>query len=259
MDPSTTSSLVNDYPEIAAIVVLIVGFFLAKLVQKQTGRLLAVLDRLVSRYATNETTVVSPEIARIGQSAAYWLISLLTVLVALRILGAGELSSWLDDTLQFVPRIIVGIVIIGIGHLLGVFARFILSQLSNDLDPESPSLRIVHGLIVVIAIVLGLQQMLIDITFITQLLLITLFVVAGGLSLSFALGAKFYVANVIAQSETDRINIGDRIRIDDVEGEVVEKTATSVRVNCEDGIVSIPCLRFIQTTVTQLREADDDK
>ncbi len=248
MDSSTTSSLVNDYPEIAAIVVLIVGFFLAKLVQKQTGRLLAVLDRLVSRYATNETTVVSPEIARIGQSAAYWLISLLTVLVALRILGAGELSSWLDDTLQFVPRIIVGIVIIGIGHLLGVFARFILSQLSNDLDPESPSLRIVHGLIVVIAIVLGLQQMLIDITFITQLLLITLFVVAGGLSLSFALGAKFYVANVIA-----------RIRIDDVEGEVVEKTATSVRVNCEDGIVSIPCLRFIQTTVTQLREADDDK
>ncbi len=33
-------------------------------------------------------------------------------------------------------------------------------------------------------------------------------------------GAKFYVANVIAQSETDRINIGDRIRIDDIEGEV---------------------------------------
>lgn len=259
MDASTPSSLVSNYPEATAVLVLIAGFLLARLVQKQAGRLLAVLDRLVSRYSTNETTVVSPELARLGGSAVYWLIALLTVLVALRILGDGELSSWLDETLLFVPRIIVGIVIIGIGHLLGVFARFILSQFSDNLDPESPSLRIVHGLIVVIAIVLGLQHMLINITFITQLLLIVLFVVAGGLSLSFALGAKFYVANVIAQSETDRINIGDRIRVDDIEGEVVEKTATSVRVDCKDGIVSIPCLRFIQTTVTQLREVDNDE
>jgi Mechanosensitive ion channel, beta-domain len=259
MDPSTTSSLVSDFPEAAALLVLIIGFFVAKVVERQAGRLLGVLDRLVSRYSTNETTIVSPEVARAGQAAAYWLIALLTVLIALRILGAGQLSAWLDDTLQFVPRVIVGIVIIGIGHLLGVFARFVLSHLSDKLDPDSSGLRIVHGLIVVIAIVLGLQQMLIDITFITQLLLIALFVVAGGLSLSFALGAKVYVSNIIAQTETDRINIGDRIRIDDVEGEVVEKTATAVRVESADGIVSIPCLRFIQTTVTQLRETDDDE
>ncbi|MEX0965387.1 MAG: mechanosensitive ion channel domain-containing protein [Pseudohongiellaceae bacterium] len=259
MNPSITTSLIGDFPEAAAVLVLVIGFFVAKFAQRQAGRLLAVLDRLVSRYSTNETSIVSPDIARIGQSAAYWFIVLLTVLIALRILGAGQLSAWLDDTLQFVPRIIVGIVIIGIGHILGVIARFVLSHLSDKLDPESPSLRIIHGLIVIIAIVLGLQQMLIDITFITQLLLIVLFVVSGGLSLSFALGAKYYVANVIAQSETDRINIGDRIRVDDVEGEVVEKTATSVRVDSKDGVVSIPCLRFIQTTVTQLHEAGHDK
>lgn len=249
-----TSSVITEFPEAAAIVVLVVGFFAAKLAQRQAGKLLTFLDRLVSRYSTNETTVVSPEIARAGQSAAYWLIALLTVLIALRILGAGQLSNWLDDTLQFVPRIVVGIVIMGLGHLFGMIVRFVLSKLSDRLDPNSPSLRIVHGLIVLIAIVLGLQQMLIDITFITQLLLIALFVVAGGLSLSFALGAKFYVANVIAQSETDRIDIGDRIRIDDIEGEVVEKTATTVRIETREGIVSVPCLRFIQTTVTELRE-----
>lgn len=258
MTTPTASSLISSFPEASAIVVLIVGFVIAKLAQKQAGRLMGLLDRLVSRYAISETTVVSPQLTRISQSAVYWILALFTVLVALRILGAGELSNWLDSTLEFVPRVLVGIVIIGIGNVLGVLAGYLISHLSETLEPTSTGPRIVHVIIVLIAVVLGLQHMLIDITFITQLLLIILFVVGGGLSLAFALGAKHYVANIVAQSELERFSVGDRIRIDDVEGEIVEKSNTSIRLDAEEGIVSVPCMRFLQTTVVQLRGDKND-
>lgn len=259
MDASPTIGLINTFPEASAVVVLLLGFFIAKLAQRQAVRLMRLFDRLVSRYATGESTVISPQLTQLGQTAVYWLIALLTVLIALRILGAGELSNWLDGILDFVPRIIVGMLIIGAGHFFGVIAKFLISGLSETIDQDSLGPRMAHIAIVIIAIVFGLQQMLIDISFITQLLLIPLLVVGSAMALAFALGAKDYVANIIAQTEWDRFNIGDRIRIDDIEGEIVEKSGVAIRLETPDGIVSIPCSRFLQTNVLLTRsEIDDD-
>ncbi len=249
MDASPTIGLISAFPEASAIVVLILGFFIAKLAQRQAARLMGLFDRLISRYATGESTVISPQLTQLGQTAVYWLIALLTVLIALRILGAGELSNWLDGVLDFVPRLIIGMLIIGAGHFFGVVAKFVISNLSTKIDHDSLGPRLVHISIVIIAIVFGLQQMLIDISFITQLLLIPLFVVGSAMALAFALGAKDYVSNVIAQTEWDRFNIGDRIRIDDIEGEIVEKSGVAIRIETAEGVVSVPCSRFLQTNV----------
>lgn len=259
MDSSTTSSLISAFPEASAIVVLLVGFFVAKLAQRQAARLMKFFDRLISRYSTVEATVLSPQLTYLGQTAVYWLIALLTVLVALRILGAGALSNWLDGILDFVPRIIVGLLIIGAGHFFGVVAKYVISGLSTSIDQDSPGPRLAHISIVIIAIIFGLQQMLIDISFITQLLLIPLLVVGSALALAFALGAKEYVSNIIAQTEWDRFNIGDRIRIDDIEGEIVEKSGVAIRLETKEGVVSIPCSRFLQTTVLLKRSEVDEE
>ncbi len=258
MDTPSTSSLISSYPEAAAVIVLIIGFFIAKLAQRQVRRLMTMFDRLISRYATSESTVVSPQLTKLGQSAVYWLIGLLTVLVALRILGAGELSSWLDGILDFVPRIIIAMLIIGAGQFLGVVAKFLIASLSESIGPKNLVPRVVHGSILIIAIVFGLQQMLIDISFITQLLLIPLLIVGSALSLAFALGAKDYIANLIAQTEWDRFNIGDRIRIDDIEGEIVEKSGASIRLETAEGVISIPCSRLLQTNVLLTRSDIND-
>lgn len=257
MDASPLENLVGSYPEVAAILLLILGFFLAKLAHRQSGRLMAALDRIASRYTTSSATLVSPELTLLAQSAIYWFIVLFSGLFAFRILGAGGLTDWLDTTLAFVPRLIVGLAIIGGGHFLGGLARYLLSQLSENLEPDATGLRILHAAIVVIATVLGLQHMLLDISFITQLLLVSLVILGGGLSLAFALGSKSYVENIVARSELDRFNIGERIRIDDAEGEIVEILSTTVRIDTSEGIVSIPCARFLVTTVVQLRGDDD--
>ena len=258
MDTVSTTNLISSYPEAAAIVVLIIGFFIAKIAQRQALRLLKLFDRLFSRYTPTEITILSPPLINLVQTAVYWLIALLTVLISLRILGAGELSNWLDGILDFVPRVIISVLIIGAGHFLGVMAKYLITGLSDSIQPGTLGPRLLYITIMIIAIVIGLQQLLIDITFITQLLLMPLLIVGIALALSFALGAKEYVANLIAQSEWDYFNIGDQIKIDNIEGEIIEKSGITIRIETKEGILSIPCSHFLQSKVLLIREKTDD-
>jgi len=252
------AELIENHPEIAAVVVLILGFALAKLTQYQSGRLLTLLDRLTSRYTTSDATVISPDLIRLSQSAAYWVVALFSMVIAISMLGEGQFSNWFNNILDFIPRILVGFVIIGVGNVLGVVSRYLVSHLSEAMTPDSPAPRFIHFLIMVIAIVLGLQQMLIDITFITQLLLLIVILVGGALSLTVSLGAKDYVGNLIAHSEFEHYRIGDRIRVGEVEGEIVEITRTGVRVDTEEGIVNVPGSLFVSAIATKLHAYEDE-
>ncbi|MFN2349328.1 MAG: hypothetical protein ABR558_07120, partial [Thioalkalivibrio sp.] len=80
--------------------------------------------------------------------------------------------------------------------------------------------------------------------FITQLSLITLASLLGGLSIAFALGARQYVANLVAQPEMTRYASGDRLRIDDDEGVIVEIYRTGLTLETDQGLVSIPAARL---------------
>jgi len=52
--------LIQSYPEIAAVLVLVVGAGLGKLAQVLVRRVLSLSDRLVSRYGTRDRQLVSP-------------------------------------------------------------------------------------------------------------------------------------------------------------------------------------------------------
>ena len=257
MDPASTTNLISDYPEAAAILVLITGLFLAKLAQRQALRLMKVFDKLVARYATGDSSLYSPALTNLGQLTVYWLIVVLTVVVSLRILGVGALGNWFDSILEFIPRLIIGLLIIAAGHWLGVLSRYLMSGLAESIQPDSLGPKLAHAGIVVVAVVFGLEQMLIDISFITQLLLIPILVVGLALALAFALGARDYVANLVTQSEWERFNIGDRIRLEDIEGEIIEKTSVTIQLETDQGIVFVPYARRLQSTVTLIRNSND--
>jgi len=251
-------NLLSNFPEASAIVILVVGLLLARIAHDQTARLMQSIDRLLSRYTTVERKEASPHLVKIGQTVAYWIVVILVVFIALRVLESGQFANRLDSVFEFVPKAIEGILIIGIGHFLGVIARFLFSHLSQTVEPNALAPRIAHGIILIIAVVFGLQQMLVDITFITQLILLPLVILGISLALAFGLGSKQYIANLVAQSETDKFSLGDRIRVNNVEGEIIEKHGVTVRVETDEGIVSIPAAHFLESTVLLLRKVSDE-
>ena len=240
--------------ELIAIAILVLGVVAARLAAMAAGALLGFIDRRTARLATTDQSVISPELVRVTRAIVFWLILILAVSYALRVLGVEGVSSILAAVIEFIPQLLVGFAIVIAGHVLGLAASQLVAELDEDLSVDSLGPRLLHGTIFVIALVMGLKHINVDISFITQLVLITVTVIGGGLMLAFALGARRHVANLLARRELSYLSVGDRVRIDDIEGEVVAVRVSRVEIATDEGIASIPASRLAETSVVILTE-----
>ena len=246
--------LIQTYPEIAAVLVLVVGAMLGKIAQMLVRHVLSLADRLVSRYGSRDRQLVTPVFQQGFSMLVFVAVLVMAAVVAVRLLDIAELTAWLDAVLAYVPRFLVGLFIIGVGNVVGALLRNLTAGVMAGGDGNALLPRLVHVGVVAIAVITGLQQMGIDISFVTQLALIVLAALLGALSLAFALGARQHVANLMAQSELSRYATGDRLRIDGDEGVIVEIYRTGLTLTTDEGIVSIPASRLANGRVVQVSQ-----
>jgi hypothetical protein len=211
------------------------------------------LDQRIARYSTSGSYVVSPTRVGLLRAGVFWLTLVISIIFALRLLGVGGFATALDQVLAFVPSLLVGLAIIGVGHLLGIIVRDLVGRVGGgsgtDLAP-----RISYVAVLIVAVIMSLQEMGIDTSFLTQLMLVFLVVSLGGLTLAFALGAREYVANLIARAELERYSVGDLLKVGEYQGTVVAIRSTGVDLATDLGIVSIPASRFARQAVVQLAD-----
>lgn len=259
MGNSSVSSAIEAHPELAAIAVLIFGVIAARIASIALGYGLSALDGRLARITTSEASVLTPRLISLSRTFVFWVLLVLAVALAARVLGVGGgLAALNVEFIQFVPNVLIAFAIVVAGHLTGLLASNLLTQFNNQIPVDSIGPRLLHATIVAVAVVMALQHIGVDITFITQLLLILVAISSGGLMLAFALGAKQHVANLLAHREVSRLAVGERIRVDDVEGSIVEITSTTVEVTTRTGVVSVPASRFAETSVLRLRGEKDD-
>lgn len=258
MDESTVTSSFASRPELLSLAILIVGFVIARIASIVTGSILGVLDRRAARFATTEKTVLSPRVIRVTRAFVFWLFIALAVSLALRVMGIGGISAGLNAAIEFMPKVLVAFSIVVVGHLLGLVASHLFSQLHDDITTASVGPRLVHGAILAVAIVMGLQHVSVDISFVTRLLLILVATVSAGLMLAFALGARQHVANLMARRELGRLAIGQHVRIGEVDGHIVDIYNTGIDIATHDGVASVPAARLAESGVLRLDESDDN-
>jgi len=82
----------------------------------------------------------------------------------------------------------------------------------------------------------------------------------GGGALAFSLGARQMVSNLLAaQQLRQHYQVGDHIRIGELDGTVLEITARSVILETEEGRAQVPACQFDeQPCVVLSRNATDD-
>ncbi|MCB1692228.1 MAG: mechanosensitive ion channel [Pseudomonadales bacterium] len=245
-----STSFIAEYPEIVSMTVALMGFVAASVVASWFGRLLDLMQRGVRRLSPGRADQLASITPRaFVQRLVYYATLVFFLLLAIRILGIDALSDWLDLLLAFIPQILLGGIIILVGYLLGTLTH---SLVSNIVQPTHGPLipRIAQAIVVVTAVMTGLQQMGIDVSFITYVIVILLGTTLGGLSLAFAIGSRDLVANLLARRNLTRYQPGDTIRVGEIEGVVIELTRTGVVVESTDGIVTIPAARFMESAVT---------
>lgn len=258
MDDSTAISDMAFTTELLALGILIAGFVAARLASLGVGRGLSALDERMSRITTTDSIALSPRLITASRALVFWLVLIFAVAIALNLLGVGGISAALNAVIDFIPQALVAFAIVAAGHLLGLLSRNLVTQLNDDILVDSLGPRLLHGAFIAIAVVMGLQHIDVDITFITQLLLVLVAAIGGGLMLAFALGSRGHVANVIARRELDRYSIGERIRVDGVEGRIVEIYRTGIDISTDEGVISIPAALFAETSVLRVRRDVSD-
>jgi len=252
------ASFLTDHPEIVAVAVALFGFFAARILSRLAEQWYLLLERSVRRHTHFKTENVDIAIFQpIFRGAVYYATLFFFLLLAVQLLGIEAIGDWVNVVLGYIPQLILAGIIIISGYLLGLIARGlvagILGEKSQNLLP-----RFTQVIVVTAAVLTGLGQMAIDISFISEVIVILLGAFVGGLSLAFALGSKQLVKNLLARRELDRYHIGSHIRVGGVEGQIIEILSTAVVISSAEGTTTIPAARFSAEDVLLLHDDKND-
>jgi hypothetical protein len=257
----TVDALVMYLPvALTALAVVLVGWLVAHLLRLVVRRALRSMDWLFARIATRSgrrSETIVRVTSRAVSTAVFWIVLLVFVASALRILGGSLFERWTENLLGYLPSAIGGVIIIVIGFTGGALARHVLEQASVGLGIGQSSLlgRFAQGAIVLSGLVIGIDQLGVNVDFLIQLTTVTAAAVFGGIALVFALGTRQHLANLIgAHYARKHYSPGDRVRIGAVEGRIVEITDGCVFLETDQGDVSVPGERFSQEPFVKLRK-----
>lgn len=174
---------------------------------------------------------------------------------ATNILGLKVFAGWLDQLVGYLPNVLSGCLIIVAGAILANIARDATTAALSSVTEQQRQLagRLAQGLTLLILVSVGLDQVGIDITVIITVLGVAVAAFLGGLSLAFSLGARTFVSNVIGAHYLDRdFDEGQRIRIRDMEGTILEITSAAVILETKEGRLTIPAHLFAEETTLVL-------
>lgn len=189
-------SLIGFLPNLlGALLLLLIGFIIAKLIQAVTRKALESigLDRhLAGSDANQYVERVMP-----GASAAngisrvvFWLVFAFFIFSAIAVLGIPELTGFMDNVLLYLPNIIVAILIFVVAALLAGGVAAAASRLMGDRPMGKIVAAVAPAVIMVIAMFMILQQLHIAEEIVQIAFAATMGALALGLALAFGLGGR---------------------------------------------------------------------
>lgn len=253
----TLTQVVDYLPSLlGASILLLAGWVVARLLRAGTNRAGDNINRILSRFFRSgrlSTLRLSPRMLAVLADVIFWITLFVFASIAARAAGLTTFAIWLDRVVANLPNLIAGVLVIIVGFFLGAFARDFTTAASPATRTAQSLLigKVAQIAIIVIALVIGLDQIGINVTFIVTILAIATGVLLGGFAIAFGLGARSYVENIIGARELKReIEPGQVVRFGEDEGEVLEITATTLVLATKDGRRRIPAGAFSANAMT---------
>jgi len=180
------------------------------------------------------------------------------VALAAEAMGIPAVGHWIAKAANYLPLLLGAGLIIAVGVFSGEFMRRVIGATAGATGIAQADLlgRVAQAAILVAALVIALDQIDIDVTFLIIIIAVVVGGVLAGLSLAFGMGARAYVGNVIGAHEVRRrYQVGQRLKVGDIEGVVVEITGTGVVIATSSGTAHIPAARFTELITVVKPEA----
>ncbi|WP_340677167.1 mechanosensitive ion channel family protein [Paraglaciecola sp.] len=242
------SYLVAYVPQIlGALILLILGWVIAWLAQKMTTSLLNVLSKLANgighKLLVAKKIDIKPHQANLAGKVVFWIVMLFFFAAATSSLGMDFIASWLKEFLSYVPRILAAGVIVLCGFLIGSIASSMATSAAYaaGLQHSKRIGAVVKVGIIFLGAVIGIEQLGVNIHFITTIIIVQLGVLSFGVALAYGFGSSELVKNLAgARQAKKHFKHGDRLRIGEFEGQLLEISSTMLILDSERGKTLVP-------------------
>lgn len=189
---------------IGAILVLIFGAFIARVIKRLAIRLMSALqfsrwikDTPIEHFVQNAE--VGQKIEEILGSILYWVVMLVVIYTSVSILGLQPLSEVLSRLLNYLPNVISAILVLFFGTLLAGVIESVVKASVRTVDGRSGRLlgRIASYLVMIITIMAAVSELGIAREFIMILFIGFVSMVSLGTALAVGLGGQDVVRKIL--------------------------------------------------------------
>jgi hypothetical protein len=246
-----SQQVINYAPQLlGCIALLIFGWIVAKALSLSTRKLVQGLDAIFHRFASSDNINherIKNSYARIISEVVFWVVMLFFVAVSANLLGWTLFSNWMSSIVNYLPGLLTGLVIIMAGFLVANLARagIMSATLRGNILQSNAMARSVQVVILFSAIIIGVEQIGLNVDFLSNIIVVLAGTLLAGASIAFSLGAKTLVANIIGAQYTRRhCRIGEIMQIGDITGEILEVTQSSIVLDTGKGRAVIPAKLF---------------
>lgn len=247
-----TEAIITFLPNLlGAVALLIVGWvgaFVLRWLIQHFGKGLDAIMNVVHRWLGHKMPRPRWSISSIVGDIAFWIMLVWVFSAAADQLGLNTLSNWILGLLGYLPRVLISIFILMIGYLVSEGVRkFIVSLAESSGYQHGLTLgHLASGLVLAFTLLLGLAQLGLDVTVFANIITLAAAALFGGIALAFGIGAGDSVRNVMASHYVRKAyRQGQRVRITEIEGEVLEMTPVDVVVVTSNGEARIPARHFM--------------
>lgn len=195
---------------LAVIVILIFGWFCAKIACIGIKRTLELMhfDQFADRSGLEAFLKHGDfdlTLSGVISQVVYWLVILLFIITGANALGLSEVANMLNQLANYLPKIIIAILVLIFGTLLARFVNRLMFTWLHSIKFQNAlaiSTSAEYG-IQIFALFVALEQLDIGTQLLTALFIIVFGAVFLALAIAFGLGGKEWAAKVISDMDSN--------------------------------------------------------
>lgn len=243
-----------------SLALLVIGWIVAAVLRWLTfhisSRALERLGRTRAIQIRLQQSRIYRSIPTVTSRIVFWATLLFFIAAAIEALRLQAVSSVVSVFSAYLPRVVLGVVIVFAGLWMGEFARTSLARAAAHVGIAQGDAigRVAQVLVTFVAVIIAVEQVGIDSTVLVTSLVTLFAATLGAAALAFGLGARGTVSNIIAAHYVRKVyRVGDSVRIGDQQGRIAEITHTAVLLETEEGRVMVPTRQFSEQVSILLR------
>ena len=242
---------------LGALGLLLLGIIIAKIVRRLSLILWQKVNIDVLGNRLNEIEIVAKshlqiKLSNILSGILYYTTLVIFTIAATDMLKMPTISEFLKSIIDYIPKILSAFLILILGLMVSDFLKKVVETTLKSIG--IPSAKIIASLVFYFAFInillSAIAQAGIETSFIESNISILIAGVVVAFAIGYGLASRGLLTNIIASYYNKNIEVGQKVTIENITGEVIDVNKSSVTLKVGNDRVVIPMNKFLTENVT---------